>query len=188
MKYVVASRESLRKLDIPDCIVGRYDSQGRPVYRNIYYSFLLNDELSLPELKSLATVGFASDRIPRELNACIVAYLCNSIGEGQSSLEHMRLLSHAEYAKRRARLTELRAALRDKTIAPTHDGWIGFGFETGSDRVKAARITRASEVITTEVEYLEAGRWNVDELDKLKMSDEYRRILLWLYDNDFLHS
>ena len=188
MLYLSANRDNLKDRTIPECIVSRYDSQGRPVYRNIYFHFLLEDEITLPGLKCLAVVGLASNMLPHELNASLLGYLCNSLGGIQSPLESMRRTYHPNYATKRMRLTALKDALIDKKIEPTKDGWIGFEIDSDGSRVKAARITRVGDAISTEVEYFQATKWDTEELQILRMSNEYRRTLVWLYDNMFLHS
>lgn len=188
VRYVSAGRGSPANNILSEVVVSRYDSKSRPVYKNIYYGFLLDDELSLPGLKCLAMAGLSSYQMPHELNAALVAYLCNSLGEVHSPLESMRRVYHPDYATKRMHLAALKDALRDKKIGPTNDEWIGCEIDSDGSRVKAARITRSGNAISTEVEYFKTTKWKTEELQILRMSDEYRRTLVWLYDNMFLHS
>jgi len=168
--------------------VVKYDRQGRPVYKNNHLPRLRNDELTVGGLRALAFVGGIGEETPKEIHAALVAHLNNSYGDDRSSLGFLQKESNPEYLQNRNRFSELRRLLKDVTIWPVDDGWIGLKVvdNDGGTKVEAARVVRTSDSITTEVAYFETELWNQDQLQILKMSEEYRRILVWLFDNRFL--
>lgn len=169
-----------------ETVVIRYDSQGRPVYKNIYFDRLMSDELSLPALKALVFRGTFCEYLPHEVTATIVAYLNNSLGDDNSPLDSLRRGVNSDYSEKRRRLSELRVKLKDRLMPYSDDGWIGVGFDGDKRSVKAARITRDGTAITIDVRYFDSAKWNHEQSELLGMSDEYRCILVWLYDNKFL--
>lgn len=164
----------------PESIVICYDTKGFPVYQNIYFTMLINDDLPIPGLVRLFFLGGGSKHLPKEIVGFVSAYLSNIISEAKSPLSHSYRKANPEVASKMSRLLELKGLLANKKIEPV-DGWIGFRVE--GSKIRAAAITRTEEEIKTDVKYFDiTGKWKKQQ-DLLKLSDEYRNTLLWLYEN-----
>lgn len=169
----------------PEAILIAYDSRGRPVYKNNFIAGLMNDELPVAGLKAVAFVGGIGDNAPKEVRAALIAHLNNSFGGDRTSLGLVRAQASAEYLEKRRRFSELRELLKERAITPTTDGWIAVRV-VDSDKIRAAKITLGESAISTEIDCFEIEGWNEYELETLRLSDEYRSILLWMYENKFL--
>lgn len=179
-------------------VICRYDNRGLPVFKNLYFANLGNDELSIPGLFCLAFLGADLQKLPLDIRAFLNAYASNSLGKDKSPLGSYQTLAFAEYARKKERFLELRQLLSGSFIEQIKGGWIGLQVlepersdaintsAASGNSVKAARITRNEGTITTEIASFPAESWGQYSLDIIRLSYEYRQTMIWLLQHGLL--
>jgi hypothetical protein len=183
-RRIAAFYKTVEGMYVPESIVMKYDHDSRPVYRNIYFSHLQNDDLPVDVLSTYGFI-FGTSCFPDDIGAWMVAVRQNTLGPRKDPSNNMQRRMYPTYAKKFSKLQELKEILRNVIIEPI-DGWTGFKIETDRDRIRTVKVIRDDSEIRTYIKYFEIkGKW-AEQVEQLEHSDEYRDTIVWLCYNNFL--